>query len=272
MRKCISFIIKFLLIIIVIYIVWRVVIGNKTIKTNTQNLISNIEEHSIKNISNDINYENMNVSNSENSNDIESQNSISNINASNIDKVDITDWKLVLVNYENELPSDFNVELANIDRSRKFDARAINELKSMIKSMKEDGIENVWVQSSYRNVKYQEKIFNQKIDKYIEQGKTREEAEKLTLRTINKPGTSEHNLGLAVDFNYVDYTFDETKGFKWLMENAENYGFILRYPKEKEDITKIDYEPWHWRYVGKENAKKINELGMCLEEYIEYNK
>lgn len=272
MRKFILFTIEFLLFIITIYIIWCGVIANKTVKTNTQNLISNIKEHSIKDISNDINYENVNVNSDGNTNSIKEQNSISNVNVPNTDKVDITDWKLILVNYENELPSDFNVELASIDRSRKFDARAIDELKSMIKSMKKDGIENVWVQSSYRNVKNQEKIFNSKIDKYIEQGKTREEAEKLALKTINKPGTSEHNLGLAVDFNYVDYTFDQTQGFKWLVENAENYGFILRYPKEKENITKVDYEPWHWRYVGKENAKKINELGMCLEEYIEYNK
>ena len=106
----------------------------------------------------------------------------------------------------------------------------------------------------------------------MQQGKTREEAEQLTLRIINKPGTSEHNLGLAVDFNYVDYSFEETKGFRWLQENAEDYGFILRYRKDKESITKVDYEPWHWRYVGVENAKKINELNMCLEEYIDYLK
>ncbi len=275
MRKCVLLVTKFLLIIIVIYIVWRVVIVNKTVKTNTntQNLISNIEEHSIENILNDINYESVNISNSENSNNtVKDKNSIDDIDIANTDKVDITDWKLTLVNYENALPSDFDIELANIDRTRKFDARAINELKQMLKDMKKDGIENVWVQSSYRDVKYQEDIFNKKVDKYIEQGKTREEAEKLTLKTINKPGTSEHNLGLAVDFNYVDYSFDTTKGFEWLKENAENYGFILRYPKEKKDITKIDYEPWHWRYVGVENAKKINQLGMCLEEYIEYNK
>ena len=266
MRKGVLLVTKFLLIIIVIYIVWRVVIVNKTVKTNTntQNLISNIEEHSIENILNDINYESVNISNSENSNNtVKDKNSIDDIDIANTDKVDITDWKLTLVNYENALPSDFDIELANIDRTRKFDARAINELKQMLKDMKKDGIENVWVQSSYRDVKYQEDIFNKKVDKYIEQGKTREEAEKLTLKTINKPGTSEHNLGLAVDFNYVDYSFDTTKGFEWLKENAENYGFILRYPKEKKDITKIDYEPWHWRYVGVENEKKLINL-VCV--------
>lgn len=184
----------------------------------------------------------------------------------------IDDWELTLVNHNNVLPDDFEIELANIDSTRQFDARAIDELNQMLKAMKEDGIHNVWVQSAYRSIAYQEGLFNEQINKYMQQGKTREEAEQLTLRIINKPGTSEHNLGLAVDFNYVDYSFEETKGFRWLQENAEDYGFILRYRKDKESITKVDYEPWHWRYVGVENAKKINELNMCLEEYIDYLK
>ena len=101
-------------------------------------------------------------------------------------------------------------------------------------------------------------------------GISQEEAERLTDEYINKPGASDHNLGLAVDFNYVDNKFDDLEAFKWLKENAEDYGFILRYPKDKEEITKISYESWHWRYVGEEHAKKMNELNMCLEEYIEY--
>lgn len=185
-------------------------------------------------------------------------------------KKEITDWKLVLVNFENALPEDFEIDLANIDKTRKFDSRAIDALKEMMRAMKNDGITNVWVQSAYRSVERQEEVFERKVKQYENQGKTREEAEKLVLQTINKPGTSEHNLGLAVDFNYVDYHFDETAGFIWLKENAENYGFILRYAKEKESITKVDYEPWHWRYVGTENAVKMNEMGVCLEEYVEY--
>ena len=191
-----------------------------------------------------------------------------NSNKENKEKID--DWRLILVNYENELPENFKVELANIDSIRKFDKRAINELNQMLKDLKKSGIYNIWVQSAYRSVEYQNEIFNNKIDTYMETGLTKEEAENQTLKSINKPGTSEHNLGLAVDFNYVDNNFESLKGFKWLLENAENYGFILRYKKEKENITKIEYEPWHWRYVGKEHAKKINELDMCLEEYIKF--
>ena len=188
------------------------------------------------------------------------------------EKNKIDDWKLTLVNYENVLPSNFKIQLSYIDNTRKFDSRAISKLNEMLKNMKKDGIFNIWVQSAYRSIKYQEGLFNDKINTYINQGYTKEEAEELTMQTINKPGTSEHNLGLAVDFNYVDYNFENTLGFKWLEQNAENYGFILRYKKEKEEITKVNYEPWHWRYVGTENAKKINKLNMCLEEYIDYIK
>lgn len=216
-------------------------------------------------------YENIN----EDTNSLESSNkdnSVVQVDTTISSQKTIDDWRLTLVNYENMLPDDYEIQLADIDSTRQFDSRAINELNQMLKDMKKSGITNVWVQSSYRSIEYQTGLFNERINTYMMQGKTREEAESLTLQTINRPRTSEHNLGLAVDFNYVDYSFDETKGFKWLQENAENYGFILRYKKEKEDITKVDYEPWHWRYVGVENAKKMNELDMCLEEYIDYLK
>ena len=185
-------------------------------------------------------------------------------------KREITEWNLRLANYDNILPEDFEVEVADIDKTRQFDARAIKYLNQMMNDMKKDGITNVWVQSAYRSIERQKELYDNSVKKYLAQGKTQEEAEKLTDEYINKPGASDHNLGLAVDFNYVDNKFEDLKGFKWLQENAEDYGFILRYPKDKEDITKISYESWHWRYVGEEHAKKMNELHMCLEEYIEY--
>ncbi len=193
------------------------------------------------------------------------------INVEEISK-EIDDWRLVLVNYQNTLPKDFEPELRDIDKTRKFDSRAIEFLMSMLQDMKQQGYKNIWPQSTYRSVARQEELFNKKVNSYISLGKSREEAEKLTLKKINKPGTSEHNLGLAVDFNNVNYKFEESKEYKWLTENAENYGFVLRYPRDKKDITKVDCEPWHWRYVGEEHAKKMNELNMCLEEYIEYLK
>lgn len=185
-------------------------------------------------------------------------------------KKEITDWRLTLANFENVLPEDFKVEVADIDSTRQFDARAIGYLNKMMNDMRKSGISNVWIQSAYRSIARQKELYDNSVQKYIKQGKTKEEAEKLTDEYINKPGSSDHNLGLAVDFNNVDNNFEDLKAFKWLKENAENYGFILRYPKDKENITKIAYESWHWRFVGEENAKKMNSLNMCLEEYIEY--
>ena len=188
-------------------------------------------------------------------------------------KVEITDWRLRLANYDNLLPEDFEVELANIDNSKdpkQFDARAVKYLRDMINAMKKAGNTSIWCQSTYRSVKRQKELYDASVQKYLKQGKTQEEADKFTLEYINKPGGSDHNLGLAVDFNYVDNSFAKTSEYKWLLKNAENYGFILRYPEDKEDKTKIAYESWHWRYVGEENAKRMNELNMCLEEYVEY--
>lgn len=188
-------------------------------------------------------------------------------------KVEITDWRLRLANYDNLLPEDFEVELTNIDNSKdpkQFDARAVKYLRDMINAMKKDGNTKIWCQSTYRSVKRQKELYDASVQKYLKQGKKQEEADKLTLEYINKPGGSDHNLGLAVDFNYVDNSFAQTSEYKWLLKNAENYGFILRYPEDKEDKTKIAYESWHWRYVGEENAKRMNELNMCLEEYVEY--
>lgn len=200
-----------------------------------------------------------------------STNTSSTVEGNETPNVDVTtDWRIRLANYDNILPEDFEVELADIDSTRQFDARAIKYLKDMINDMKKDGHTSIWVQSSYRSVARQKELYENSINKYLKQGKTQEEAEKLTDEYINKPGSSDHNLGLAVDFNYVDNTFADTDEYKWLLENAENYGFILRYPKDKEDITKIAYESWHWRYVGEEHAKRMNELNMCLEEYVEY--
>ena len=184
----------------------------------------------------------------------------------------LNDWKLILVNYENKMSEDYIPPLANIDNERQFDARAIDSLTQMILDMKAAGIKNIWAQSTYRSPEKQKRLIEESIQEYLEQGKTEEEARSLTLRGIEEPYRSEHNLGLAVDFNNVDNEFEDEPAFPWLVENAANYGFILRYPKDKEDITQIKYEPWHWRYVGPEYAKEMKDLGLCLEEYVEYLK
>ncbi len=250
-------IILFLLIIIAVV----VIVARKVILNDGQ--ATNFETEEISN--NDNSEQSQNTTNS--TNETGTENSSNTVTASNNLSL-LDDWQIRLVNRENPLPDDFTVELENLDASRKFDKRAIEPLKQMICDMRDQGIKNIWAQSTYRSIEYQKGLYEKSINKYLKQGKSQEEAQKLTDEYINRPGTSEHHLGLAVDFNNVDEGFENTKAYEWLLENASDYGFILRYPKEKEDITGIEYEPWHWRYVGPEHAKKMKEQNLCLEEYV----
>ena len=250
-------IILFLLIIIAVV----VIVARKVIISDGQ--AANSETSEISN--NDNSEQSQNTTNS--TNEIGTENSSNTVTASNNLSL-LDDWQIRLVNRDNPLPDDFTVELENLDASRKFDKRAIEPLKQMICDMRDQGIKNIWAQSTYRSIEYQKGLYKKSINKYLKQGKSQEEAQKLTDEYINRPGTSEHHLGLAVDFNNVDEGFENTKAYRWLLENASDYGFILRYPKEKEDITGIEYEPWHWRYVGPEHAKKMKEQNLCLEEYV----
>ena len=250
-------IILFLLIIIAVV----VIVARKVILNDGQ--ATNFETEKISN--NDNSEQLQNTTNS--TNEIGTENASNTVTASNNLSL-LDDWQIRLVNRDNPLPDDFTVELENLDASRKFDKRAIEPLKQMICDMRDQGIKNIWAQSTYRSIEYQKGLYEKSINKYLKQGKSQEEAQKLTDEYINRPGTSEHHLGLAVDFNNVDEGFENTKAYKWLLENASDYGFILRYPKEKENITGIEYEPWHWRYVGLEHAKKMKEQNLCLEEYV----
>ena len=126
--------------------------------------------------------------------------------------------------------------------------------------------------SSYRTYSYQNTLYNNRVQRFINQGYNEADAKATAATIVAVPGSSEHHMGLAVDINEVEEKFENTNAFKWLQENAADYGFIMRYPKDKQNITKIIYEPWHYRYVGVEHAKNMNQLDMCLEEYIEYIK
>lgn len=187
------------------------------------------------------------------------------------------DWALILVNRDNPLPKDYTVETANYNSARKFDARAIDYLKNMVKAAKSDGI-ILNVISSYRSVERQTVLFENKVSQYMDKGYSREKAEKKAAMVVAIPGTSEHSTGLAADIVSVKWydlhselteDFDKTKEYDWLEKNAADYGFILRYPKDKEDVTGISYEPWHYRFVGIENAKYISSRGLTLEEFSE---
>lgn len=188
------------------------------------------------------------------------------------------DWRLILINKQHSIPEGYEetVPLGNINTMKGVmhcDERIIDDLLAMIQSAKEDGITLV-ICSPYRDLDYQQMLFNRKINKYMQKGLSYMEAYQLSSQTVTVPNASEHQIGLALDIvtnNYIslDEGFGETKAGLWLNENSYKYGFILRYPKGKEDITGISYEPWHFRYVGEDAAKIIKENNYTLEEFWE---
>ena len=185
---------------------------------------------------------------------------------------DRTDWRLRLVNADNELPADFAVQTAEVE-GYLFDARAADALQSMLDGGRADGVDLI-ITSAYRTYDYQQGLFQNKVQRVMaEQGVSQTEAEPIAAMSVARPGTSEHCLGLAVDIITSSYTtldsgFAETDAAKWLYEHCAEYGFILRYPEDKTDVTGIIYEPWHFRYVGVEAAEYIMENGLTLEEFL----
>jgi len=164
----------------------------------------------------------------------------------------------------------------NDDRDLLLVSNAARALEVMLIDLNEhlNGEEKIVVTSAYRSYKYQEKIFEQYVSEYMSANNVgREEAEAYALKTSAPAGYSEHQLGLCVDLiedgnTELDERFGETQAFEWLSQNAFNYGFILRYPKDKESITGYSYEPWHYRFVGIDAATVIHEDNICLEEYL----
>lgn len=183
------------------------------------------------------------------------------------------DWNLLLVNSRHPIPEDYEFTLGTIRGSLQCDERIIPEFLSMLQAAKEDGIA-LEVCSPYRPLDRQEYLFDRKIVRYMDRGMSYIEAYKLAARVVNVPGSSEHQIGLALDiytdsYKTLDEGFGETAAGIWLREHCGEYGFILRYPKGKEYITGIEYEPWHFRYVGKTAAQEIMARGLTLEEYVE---
>ena len=184
------------------------------------------------------------------------------------------DWNLVLVNSSYFMEEDYVPKLAEIENNYYFDARAVEELQEMLKAGRAEGLD-FWICSAYRTREKQTSLYENKVSRLMrEEGLSYEEAYRQAGNTVAFPGTSEHQLGLAVDIVAKDYQIlDEkqaqTDEAKWLKEHCHEYGFILRYPLDKTEETGIIFEPWHYRYVGKEAAKEIMEQGICLEEYLE---
>ena len=181
------------------------------------------------------------------------------------------DWSLMLINKEHHIPDDYDFEVATIKGAVRSDVRVVPYVKELIEAAAKDGVQ-LYICSPYRDLDKQEQLFEKKVRFYIKQGYNEADSYELASQTVAIPGTSEHQAGLAFDFIMEDYQqldegFENTAGGRWLKENAADYGFILRYPKGKEDITKIIYEPWHYRFVGVDAAKEIMSRGITLEEY-----
>lgn len=182
-------------------------------------------------------------------------------------------WNLTLVNADHPLPEGFTVETTELPNGLSYDSRAYAALIEMLEACEAEGLEPI-VCSAYRTVTRQTELFENKINKYLADGLSYDEAYAAAATVIAIPGTSEHNLGLAADicalsYQVLDKDQENTAEQQWLMAHCHEYGFILRYPEDKTDITGIIYEPWHYRYVGKEAAAEIMSSGMCLEEYME---
>ncbi len=184
-------------------------------------------------------------------------------------KVDGVEWNLILVNRDYILPDDYEYQKATAASGydTQMDSRVAPHYQEMFKAAKEDGITLVPLSGS-RSISTQKRNFENKIQTYRDRGYSKAEATQLAAQIILPPGTSEHNAGLAMDICSLDKNFEDTKEFRWLNEHAADYGFILRYAENKQSVTKITYEPWHWRYVGVEAAKAMKASGQCLEEYL----
>ena len=147
---------------------------------------------------------------------------------------------------------------------------AVEALIRLIRAAQEDGITPWKLREGYRTVKDQQRIFDNRVNSYISKGKTRSQALSRTRAEVADPGASEHHTGLAFDLNVPGESFVDTAQYVWLNKHCWEYGFIMRYTDEKEDITGITGEEWHIRYVGEKHSQKMKELGYCLEEYIDY--
>ena len=181
------------------------------------------------------------------------------------------EWNLILVNKNHKIPYNYSPELIELSNGEKVDARIYPDLQKMFDDARAAGLQ-LFVRDGYRTGDEQKAIMNDKIAAYETEGYSKKEAKALAKTYVAEPGTSEHELGLSVDINAESSGASQDAVYEWLDENAYKYGFIKRYPADKTDITGIDNEPWHYRYVGYEAAKEMKEQNLCLEEYLKKGK
>ncbi len=181
--------------------------------------------------------------------------------------------KIMIANPWNIIPSDYSPNLRNIEDGYSIDKSCKDSLEKMLADCRAAG-HGVAMVSGYRLNSTQIYLYNRKVNYFLDQGLDPATARKEAGKVVAMPGTSEHELGLAVDlvdtaYTELDEAQENTDTQKWLMAHCWDYGFILRYPNEKSAATGIIYEPWHYRYVGLEVAKELKESGLCLEEYLD---
>jgi len=182
---------------------------------------------------------------------------------------------LWLVNRSNMLTSSYVPPNLCEYQGIRLQSVARDAFVQMLKSMEEDGIYGLRLQSAYRSYSYQQAVFNQREKELKAKGHSKSEAENMASKSIQPPGASEHQLGLSLDVSIdgkLTQAFGETKAGKWLEEHSHKYGFVIRYPSSKTEITQIIYEPWHLRYVGTPHSTIMKNLVLTLEEYLSYIK
>lgn len=192
-------------------------------------------------------------------------------------EADLKDWNLILVNPKQALAEDFQPTLEEVDNEQRVDERIVDAWIDWKEAAQEAG-HRLFLASAYRDRKRQENNFQAEVNQQLDEGLSEEEAFEKAKEYLTEPGHSEHHTGLALDIVDEDWivsgrgleeAYEEEASQQWLMETKADYGFILRYPERKEDITEIEYEPWHFRYVGPEHAAFIEENELAFEEYIE---
>ncbi len=180
-----------------------------------------------------------------------------------VDGVDLA----ILVNSTHPLPDGYDISLTTLDNGQQVATVMMNDLQQMLQDAQAQGIYGI-VASGFRTAEKQQSLMDEKVQSFVDQGMSQSEAETEALKWVNAVGCSEHQSGLAVDINADGVHSAGYEMYAWLAENAWEYGFILRYPEGKTDITGTDYEAWHYRYVGKGLAADIYQQGVCLEEYL----
>lgn len=184
------------------------------------------------------------------------------------------DWQLLLVNRWNPIPEGYTFKQTQLKQGHAVDARIYPDLQAMMDACRAAGLDPL-ICSSYRTHAKQQELYENKIQRLLDEGDSYEHALDEAGTVVAVPGTSEHQTGLALDivdasYQHLDKAQEDTQVQQWLMEHSWEYGFVLRYPTGKSETTGIIYEPWHYRYVGRAAAREMRSLGLCLEEYVAY--